>query len=706
MLGADIPSFDLRGYEMQLCSDGLIKFTDERAQEHVKPLFEKNPDPISRQLVPAAGVLPADQFVTALPAAFAANAGIVFNGKRNRGGTPSAESVEAWPAVLHVKEGTWASGMREIQPGCVLVAIDGATVSTFESGKEALRRAADAAAFRQAAVAHAERQYMRSHSVQAERRHRIAMTWVTPAVREAVQMVRQHEASRGITSTETEASGAVDSVVSTEGGEPVREGIQSATDAVATAAKEYQSVIEAAHPVINLVWKRPPELGPIFYTGSGWRLCQVTTSQSGVDAVYLCITHCGTNVEVGLWSHPQGAQPVRVRTAQDGKMAYKHSFSGEPTRPSSGMPDPVVFAVLRSTITPAPRDGGSLRTQPPLARGIEQWRPFPALQGASSRDPGKDDLSLPFSLVPVASPIRTIRSDYAHSPQDLETVHLMRKHADEAFEPDLEMLRAGQIYMWSYDYCDWAIRCCDDGSLLIKSNQYHRIGDLALDANGNVEFCGKQVGAKGSAVPTTPSRRQGRKPEPVDVSRRYLAPALSVRDTAVLQRSAADQQPLSLAGDFDRANPVNEPGSWDAMISYTQRNAASETLAEALYGELTRRGFTVWLDVKMNKRDVAAMEEGVKFSRYVIAIVSGEKKDGDAAYFNRPLCLKELRWAMEAEVPVQPVVTAEDKGKITEFFELIPEDLKRLEKLNWIHIDRKENAYFEVGVNLIIEATQ
>ena len=148
---------------------------------------------------------------------------------------------------------------------------------------------------------------------------------------------------------------------------------------------------------------------------------------------------------------------------------------------------------------------------------------------------------------------------------------------------------------------------------------------------------------------------------------------------------------------------INEPGSWDAMISYTQRNPTAEILAVKLHGELQKRGLTVWLDVEMDKRDEAAMKEGVEQSRCVIAIVSG-RPGCDVAYFMRPFCLKELRWAHAVDVPVVPVVSAEDKGSITEFFVDIPGDLSHIKSANWEYIDRKDVDYFRLGVDKIIRA--
>ena len=145
------------------------------------------------------------------------------------------------------------------------------------------------------------------------------------------------------------------------------------------------------------------------------------------------------------------------------------------------------------------------------------------------------------------------------------------------------------------------------------------------------------------------------------------------------------------------------------MISYTQRSPTSETLAHALYCELRRRGLKVWLDVKMLRRDEAAMKEGVQNSRGVIAIVSGPvlssvvgESDDDASYFKREFCLKELRWAQEAQVFIQPVVVAEDKSKITALFNTIPVGFDHLKAVNWEHLDYKDAEYFELGAGKVL----
>ena len=102
---------------------------------------------------------------------------------------------------------------------------------------------------------------------------------------------------------------------------------------------------------------------------------------------------------------------------------------------------------------------------------------------------------------------------------------------------------------------------------------------------------------------------------------------------------------------------------------------------------------------------MAAMQEGVYNSRCIIAIVTGPAGD-DTAYFRRPFCLSELRWATHAGIPIVPVVAAEDKGSITEFLSDIPPDLKLLKSTNWEHIDRTDKDYFSLGVSKILVAAR
>ncbi|XRB18354.1 TIR domain-containing protein [Pseudoscourfieldia marina] len=142
--------------------------------------------------------------------------------------------------------------------------------------------------------------------------------------------------------------------------------------------------------------------------------------------------------------------------------------------------------------------------------------------------------------------------------------------------------------------------------------------------------------------------------------------------------------------------PHNEPGAWDVFISHTQRNAEAKLLATELYASLKERGLSVWLDVKMLDKNEAAMREGVVNSKLVIAVITDGGGVPGNAYFEREYCVKELRWAFEQGVTIQPVIRMEDKQRIGEFlngvqgnspsktFAGAPEDLKHLAEIDWM----------------------
>ena len=69
------------------------------------------------------------------------------------------------------------------------------------------------------------------------------------------------------------------------------------------------------------------------------------------------------------------------------------------------------------------------------------------------------------------------------------------------------------------------------------------------------------------------------------------------------------------------------PGFWDVFISHTQRNAEAKSIADRLCASLGEHRITVWLDVNMMKKSVAAMQEGVTKSTMVIAIITGACKN-------------------------------------------------------------------------------
>ena len=99
------------------------------------------------------------------------------------------------------------------------------------------------------------------------------------------------------------------------------------------------------------------------------------------------------------------------------------------------------------------------------------------------------------------------------------------------------------------------------------------------------------------------------------------------------------------------------------------------------------------------------MEEAVKDLCCVIAIISGDESSDPNAYFNRPLCVQELRrWARESGTPIRPVVVASDKKRIGVFLGLSPDELKDLGRTYFIHLDRSRITYWDAGVKEIHQA--
>ena len=92
--------------------------------------------------------------------------------------------------------------------------------------------------------------------------------------------------------------------------------------------------------------------------------------------------------------------------------------------------------------------------------------------------------------------------------------------------------------------------------------------------------------------------------------------------------------------------------------------------------------------------------EGAKF---IIAIISDGAGVAGNGYFERPFCLKELRWAKAARKYVQPVVDVSDKGRIGELLEMAPDDLRDLGSVDFVDINVTDPEYFTVGVGKILK---
>jgi hypothetical protein len=174
-----------------------------------------------------------------------------------------------------------------------------------------------------------------------------------------------------------------------------------------------------------------------------------------------------------------------------------------------------------------------------------------------------------------------------------------------------------------------------------------------------------------------------------------------VAAAALPQGETKDDSALDLA-------VLNEPGFWDFMISHTQRNGKAVALAEKLAASLRNLGFTVWLDVDMGQRSAAAMEEGVRNCKCVIAIITGVTDDGKLAnaYFSRPFCLSEMQWAIDSGVFIQPVFQMEDKDSIGTFLGQAPDHLKFVGNIDWILLIRSVVAHWKVCVQKICKSVE
>jgi hypothetical protein len=171
---------------------------------------------------------------------------------------------------------------------------------------------------------------------------------------------------------------------------------------------------------------------------------------------------------------------------------------------------------------------------------------------------------------------------------------------------------------------------------------------------------------------------------------------------------------------------LNAPGYWDVFIGHSRRCADAVVLATEAAASFEKLGMSVWLDVRMGDPSEDAMEEGVKNSKYFVAVITGpcvnnDRPDDDPignAYFRRPYCIKEIRWAQEADKHIQPILRLEDKGRIGEYLNLLDaplwmdggdkniSDLKCLGSTAWIDLNRNDKEYWDLGMTKVCRALE
>ena len=97
------------------------------------------------------------------------------------------------------------------------------------------------------------------------------------------------------------------------------------------------------------------------------------------------------------------------------------------------------------------------------------------------------------------------------------------------------------------------------------------------------------------------------------------------------------------------------------------------------------------------------MKEGVQNSTMCVAIISDGDGTNGTAYFQRDFCKKELRWARDANVFIQPVINIEDKSRIGEFMQQAPEEFKFLGCINFLELYRGSVDFWETSVNGVVK---
>ena len=169
--------------------------------------------------------------------------------------------------------------------------------------------------------------------------------------------------------------------------------------------------------------------------------------------------------------------------------------------------------------------------------------------------------------------------------------------------------------------------------------------------------------------------------------------------------------PPPSAPSTDARTPINAPGFWKGpFITHTRRSGDGVAVSERVYFEMDVRGLPPWHDCHVTTPSFEGMEEGVKNSSCCVAVVTGPcanndfNEPKDNAYFNRPGCLQELRWAVEAEKPIVCLVRMEDKDNVDLFFEDAPDDLKYLRE-HVIFYDRNDPDYQKIGIQKLLVKT-
>ena len=117
----------------------------------------------------------------------------------------------------------------------------------------------------------------------------------------------------------------------------------------------------------------------------------------------------------------------------------------------------------------------------------------------------------------------------------------------------------------------------------------------------------------------------------------------------------------------------------------------------------------------MSDKSEAAMENGVKnsakvgsharmsvrmyawHSRTQVLVIMSE------SYFERPFCLKELRWAQQYNKPVVVGIEPLLRPRIGEMLAKCPSDLRSIGSIDFKVLDRSDVEFFELGIKKLLD---
>lgn len=150
----------------------------------------------------------------------------------------------------------------------------------------------------------------------------------------------------------------------------------------------------------------------------------------------------------------------------------------------------------------------------------------------------------------------------------------------------------------------------------------------------------------------------------------------------------------------DDAVTINAPGQWRFFLPHTQRDGQAIAMAEAIFSGMAELEHNCWLDVRMSQRNVAAMEEGVRGSKYFLAIVTDNGKD---SYFSREMCRQEIAWALDAGKTIVPLVAAADQLNVGKFTQEAAAHGVHFGDHNFAQFDRSAPRFRQANLTTILD---